>query len=165
MFSASLSLAAKDTPRTGKKYQGVFAVSRRGGDEKTDGRTKNACFLHRMPLKTRRVHQEPLYGTARPFRTPGGPLRYRMLHRQKGERPCLYRMPDARKEEPLAGTEQGGGFSGETLFDRTNEPKVAKCPVDWRLTGPNSQENHSQKVCNATQSYSMPPESRHYTVI
>ena len=36
MFSASLSLAAKDTPRTGKKYQGVFAVSRRGGDEKTD---------------------------------------------------------------------------------------------------------------------------------
>ena len=63
MFSASLSLAAKDTPRTGKKYQGVFAVSRRGGDEKTDGRTKNACFLHRMLPKTRRVHQEPLYGT------------------------------------------------------------------------------------------------------
>lgn len=59
MFSASLSLAAKDTPRTGKKYQGVFAVSRRGGDEKTDGRTKNACFLHRMPQKTRRVHQDP----------------------------------------------------------------------------------------------------------
>ena len=48
MFSASPSLAAKDTPRTGKKYQGVFAVSRRGGDKKTDGRTKNACFLHRM---------------------------------------------------------------------------------------------------------------------
>ena len=47
-------------------------------------------------------------------------------------------MPDARKEEPLAGTEQGGGFSGETLFGRRNEPKVAKCPVDWRLTGPNS---------------------------
>ena len=92
MFSASLSLAAKDTPRTGKKYQGVFAVSRRGRDEKTDGRTKNACFLHREPLKTRRVHQEPLYGTARPFRTPGGPLRYRMLHRQKGERPCLRRI-------------------------------------------------------------------------
>lgn len=63
MFSASLSLAAKDTPRTGKKYQGVFAVSRRGGDEKTDGRTKNACFIHRMPQKTRRVHQEALSGT------------------------------------------------------------------------------------------------------
>ena len=47
-------------------------------------------------------------------------------------------MPDARKEEPIAGTEQGGGFSGEMLFGRRNEPKVAKCPVDWRLTGPNS---------------------------
>ena len=103
MFSASLSLAAKDTPRTGKKYQGVFAVSRMGGDEKTDGRTKNACFLHRMPLKTRRVHQEGLYGTARPFRTPGGPLRYRMLHRQKGERPCLRRISQtARKEKAIA---------------------------------------------------------------
>ena len=64
MFSASLSLAAKDTPRTGKKYQGVFAVSRRGGDEKTDGRTKNACFLHRIPQENA-------------SRTPGAPLRYR----------------------------------------------------------------------------------------
>ena len=63
MFTASLSLAAKDTPRTGKKYQGVFAVSRRGRDEKTDGRTKNACFLHRMPQNA--------------SRTPGAPLRYR----------------------------------------------------------------------------------------
>lgn len=65
MFSASLSLAAKDTPRTGKKYQGVFAVSRRGGDEKTDGRTGNTCFLHRMPLNENAS------------RTPGAPLRYR----------------------------------------------------------------------------------------
>ena len=77
MFSASLSLEAKDTPRTGKKYQGVFAVSRRGGDEKTDGRTKNACFLHRVPLKTRRVHQEAFFSTECIFRTPGAPLRYR----------------------------------------------------------------------------------------
>ena len=77
MFSASPSLAAKDTPRTGKKYQGVFAVSRRGGDKKTDGRTKNACFLHRMHQNERvaytrspstvprvhSVHQEALSGT------------------------------------------------------------------------------------------------------
>ena len=65
--------------------------------------TGNACFLHRMPQKTRRVHQEPLYGTARPFRTPGSPLRYRMLHRQKGGRPCLHRIPQtARKEKAIA---------------------------------------------------------------
>ena len=56
-----------------------------------------------MPLKTRRVPQEPLYGTARPFRTPGSPLRYRMLPRQKGERPCLRRIPQtARKEKTIA---------------------------------------------------------------
>ena len=132
MFSASLSLAAKDTPRTGKKYQGVFAVSRRGGDKKTDGRTKNACFLHRMPLKTRRVHQEPLYGTARPFRTPGGPLRYRMLHRQKGERPCLRRISQtARKEEkPICQKREG--------HCKKRSPECRR-----------EQENHSQKVCNA----------------
>ena len=41
-------------------------------------RTRNACFLHRMPLKMRRVPQEPVFCTARIFRTVGGPLRYRM---------------------------------------------------------------------------------------
>ena len=123
MFSASLSLAAKDTPRTGKKYQGVFAVSRRGGDKKTDGRTKNACFLHRMPLKTRRVHQEPLYGTARPFRTQGGPLRYRMLHRQKGERPCLrriFKLPEKRR--PLQKAQPGTPPRA-----RKSQPKSLQC--------------------------------------
>ncbi len=72
MFTASLSLAAKDTLRTGKKYQGVFAISRRGGDEKTDGRTKNACFLHRMPQKTRRVPEEAVFDTECQSRTVGG---------------------------------------------------------------------------------------------
>ena len=137
MFSASLSLAAKDTPRTGKKYQGVFAVSRRGGDEKTDGRTKNACFLHRMPQKTRRVHQEPLYGTARPFRTPGGPLRYRMLHRQKGERPCLRRIFQTARKEEKSICQKREGHCKKRSPERRRE-----------------QENHSQRVCNATQSYS-----------
>ena len=87
-------------------------------------RTESACFLHREPLKTRRVHQEPLYGTARPFRTPGGPLRYRMLHRQKGERPCL----------------------------RTNFSNCQKREGHCKKRSPEcrrEQENHSQKVCNA----------------
>ena len=38
-----------------------------------------------MPLKTRRVHQEAVFSTARIFRTIGGPLRYRMPQSQKGE--------------------------------------------------------------------------------
>ena len=40
--------------------------------------TGKACFLHRMPLKMRRVPEEPVFCTARIFRTVGGPLRYRM---------------------------------------------------------------------------------------
>ena len=93
---------------------------------------KAPVFLHREPLKTRRVHQEPLYGTARPFRTPGGPLRYRMIPRQKGERPCLRRIPQtARKEEkPICQKREGH------CKKRSQECR-------------REQENHSQKVCNA----------------
>ena len=87
-------------------------------------RTESACFLHREPLKTRRVHQEPLYGTARPFRTPGGPLRYRMLPRQKGERPCL--------RTNFSNSQKREGHCKKRSPERHRE-----------------QENHSQKVCNA----------------
>ena len=52
-------------------------------------RTGKACFLHRMPLKMRRVPQEPVFCTARIFRTVGGPLRYRIL-----------RMPEKRRALP-----------------------------------------------------------------
>ena len=47
-------------------------------------RTVEACFLHRMPLKIRRVPQEAFLSTARIFRTIGGPLRYRMLDTEVG---------------------------------------------------------------------------------
>lgn len=76
MFSASLSPAAKDTPRTGKKYQGVFTVSRRGGDEKRMAIPKTPVFctecLRKRVAYTRSpstvprvhsVHQEALSGT------------------------------------------------------------------------------------------------------
>ena len=49
--------------------------------------TKNpveACFLHRMPPKMRRVPQEAFLSTARMFRTIGGPLRYRMPDTEAG---------------------------------------------------------------------------------
>ena len=41
-------------------------------------RTVEAYFLHRMLPKMRRVPQEAFLSTARIFRTPVGPLRYRM---------------------------------------------------------------------------------------
>ena len=117
MFSASPSLAAKDTPRTGKKYQGVFAVSRRGGDKKTDGRTKNACFLHRMHQNervayTRRPSPVPNATSAKRRKTLPAP-NFSNCQKRKGH--CKKRSPERRRE----------------------------------------QENHSQKVCNATQSYSV----------
>ena len=51
-------------------------------------RTREACFLHREPLKMHRVPQEPVFCTARIFRTTGGPLRYRMsrMPQMAGER-------------------------------------------------------------------------------
>ena len=47
-------------------------------------RTVEACFLHRMLLKMRRVPQEAFLSTARIFRTIGGPLRYRMPDTEAG---------------------------------------------------------------------------------
>ena len=51
-------------------------------------RTVEACFEHRVPLKTRRVPEEAFLSTARIFGTVGGPFWYRMLQSQKGERHC-----------------------------------------------------------------------------
>ena len=46
-------------------------------------RTREACSAHRVPLKMRRVPQEPVFCTARIFRTTGGLLRYRMSRMPK----------------------------------------------------------------------------------
>ena len=52
-------------------------------------RTVEACFLHRMPQKMRRVPHEPVFCTARIFRTVGGPFWYR-----------ISQMPERRKVLP-----------------------------------------------------------------
>ena len=68
--------------------------------------TGNACFLHRMPLKMRRVPEEAFLSTARIFRTVGGPLRYRILRMPEKRRalPALNASSD-RKEKGIACTE------------------------------------------------------------
>ena len=62
MFTASLSLAPKDTPLTGKKYKGGFDDSRRGGNEKTDGPCEPSardliittiCYNSQLPILLR----------------------------------------------------------------------------------------------------------------
>ena len=39
---------------------------------------RRSLFLHRVYLKTRRVHQEPFFRTECVFRTPEAPLLYRI---------------------------------------------------------------------------------------
>ena len=66
-------------------------------------RTRKACFLHRMPLKMRRVPEEAFLSTARIFRTVEGPLRYRILRMPEKRRalPALNASSD-RKEKGIA---------------------------------------------------------------
>ena len=65
--------------------------------------TGNACFLHRMPQKMRRVPEEAFLSTARIFRTVGGPIRYRILRMPEKRRalPALNASSD-RKEKGMA---------------------------------------------------------------
>ena len=71
--------------------------------------TVEACFLHRMLPKMRRVPQEPVFCTARIFRTVGGPLWYR-----------ISQMPERRKALPGRGrTNRRGTF-------RTGSPTGTK---------------------------------------
>ena len=50
-------------------------------------RTVEACFEHRVPLKTRRVPEEAFLSTARIFGTVGGRFRYRVPSKGQGKGP------------------------------------------------------------------------------
>ena len=67
--------------------------------------TGNACFLHRMLPKMRRVPEEAFLSTARIFRTVGGPFWYR-----------ISQMPERRKVLPvpnLSNCQKGEGHGPE----------------------------------------------------
>ena len=67
--------------------------------------TVEACFLHRMLPKMRRVPEEDFLSTARIFRTVGGPLWYR-----------ISQMPERRKVLPalnLSNCQKGEGHGPE----------------------------------------------------
>ena len=68
-------------------------------------RTVEACFLHRMLPKMRRVPQEPVFCTACIFRTVGGPLRYRMppCHHSR-QPPSIHTLPPQLHTQPPAST-------------------------------------------------------------
>ena len=75
--------------------QPVFIPYRRRGFLRTEYlfRTTEACFLHRMSLKMRRVPQEAFLSTARIFGTREGPLRYRMPTTQHIQPPSHHSTP------------------------------------------------------------------------
>ena len=73
----------ENAPRTrgggGFAHTNICSVPEKGvSGTEYSFRTVEACFLHRMLPKTRRVPQEAVLRTARIFRTTGGPLWYRM---------------------------------------------------------------------------------------
>ena len=92
-------------------------------------RTGKACFLHRMPLKMRRVPQEPVFCTARIFRTVGGPLRYRIL-----------RMPEKRRALPVLNTtsdRKEKGIARNMARNAAASKKItASVPKTHRQTAP-----------------------------
>ena len=153
MFTASLSLAAKDTPRRGKNIR-VCLLSR-GGEEMKKRmavpetpvfctefpfRTPEACFLHRMPQKTRRVHQEVLSGTEC------------YIGKKEKDLACAEFLKLPEKKRPLQKAQPGMQPRA-----RKSQPKSLQCR-------PKATQCHSEKP-RCPKSYSMPPESRHYTVI
>ena len=113
--------------------------------------TGNACFLHRMPLKMRRVPQEAFLSTARIFRTIEGPLRYRMHKErriacskyrkyQKGE-DCLQRIyQTARKEETIA--QSAARLIGENKKRTTR--KIVLFPIWGAMWGSNPRHPEPQ---------------------
>ena len=94
-------------------------------------RTVEACFLHRMLPKMRRVPEEAFLSTARIFRTVGGPLRYRIL-----------RMPEKRRALPapnLSNCQKREGHGPE---------HVPECRRE--------QENHSRHPKNTNALHNLP---------
>ena len=91
--------------------------------------TGNACFLHRMPQKMRRVPQEPVFCTARIFRTVGGPLRYRIL-----------RMPEKRRALPAPNAssdrKEKGMARNMTRNAAASKKITASVPKTHRQTAP-----------------------------
>ena len=130
MFSASLSLAAKDTPRTGKKHQGVLPT--RGGVE-----IKNGWPYRKHLFFTPNASENA-------SRTPGAPLRYRAS------------IPYTRRPSPVPNATSA---KRRKTLPAPNSSNCQKREDHCKKRSPEcrrEQENHSQKVCNATQSYSVP---------
>ena len=123
MFSASLSLAAKDTPRTGKNIR-VYLLSRRGEEIKNGWPYQKRLFF--TPNASENAS-----------RTPGAPLRYRTS------------IPYTRRTSPV---QNATSAKRRKILPVPNSSNCQKREGHCKKRSPEcrrEQENHSQEVCNA----------------
>ena len=131
-------------------------------------RTVEACFLHRMPQKMRRVPQEPVFCTARIFRTVGGPLRYRILRMPEKRRalPALNASSD-RKEKGIARNMSRNAAASKKItasVPKTQTPSITSLspqlhtqPPASTVTSPATTATHSAN--KKYHQYKTPPAS------
>ena len=131
-------------------------------------RTVEACFLHRMLPKMRRVPQEPVFRTARIFRTVGGPFWYRISQMperrkvlpapnlsncQKRGEPCLHRIyQTARKEKGMARNMSRNAAASKKI--------TASVPKTHRQTAPQLKDPpqlHTRPTKSTSSIHSHPP--------
>ena len=117
-------------------------------------RTVEACFLHRMLPKMRRVPQEAFLSTECVFRTVGGPLRYRMPQTAERRRALpAANATTARKEESSAKSAARDAAASKKITAKkfAIPPQICSAPPGRADVA----KIHSMPP----QSYSVPPES------
>ena len=123
-------------------------------------RTREACFLHREPLKMHRVPQEPVFCTARIFRTTGGPLRYRMPQTRRSH--ILRRRLPRHQHHHYGHPPHGSRLGQETTALRKNLcnffKKLRELSRSFFIFVPNKYRNTQCKLftTNTTNSWNLP---------
>ena len=123
-------------------------------------RTRKACSAHRVPLKMHRVPQEPVFCTARIFRTTGGPLRYRMPQTRRSH--ILRRRLPRHQHHHYGHPPHGSRLGQETTALRKNLrnffKKLRELSRSFFIFVPNKYRNTQCKLftTNTTNSWNLP---------
>ena len=139
----------------------ICSVPEKGASgTESHSRTRKACFLHREPLKMRRVPQEPVFCTARIFRTTGGPLRYRMPQTRRSH--ILRRRLPRHQHHHYGHPPHGSRLGQETTAKRKNLckffKKLRELSRSFFIFVPNKYRNTQCKLftTNTTNSWNLP---------
>ena len=130
------------------------------GAPENASRTTEGCSAHRVPLKMRRVPQEPVFCTARIFRTTGGPLRYRMPQTRRSH--ILRRRLPRHQHHHYGHPPHGSRLGQETTALRKNLcnlfKKLRELSRSFFIFVPNKYRNTQCKLftTNTTNSWNLP---------